>query len=151
MITFIRMWQSVLNQLNIARFEFNMYTISILVIFFLQMEHKFPTTDQTPANVCSKVSNFRLILKEFFNLYGSRYQMWNHVISTRIGRWQERRIQAKQTYFTPAQKRFVVFNVIKSQKANFQWILLKFLIPDYAQELQEVQKIGKTVQCMCRT
>lgn len=113
MITFIRMWQTVLNQLNIARFEFNTYTISILVIFFLQMDHKYPTIGQTSINVPSTVSNYKRILKEFFNFYGKRYQIsssnqdTDHVISIQIGRWQERRIQPEQTFFNPAQQQFV--------------------------------------------
>lgn len=112
LIRFIRMWQGFLNQMNIARFEFNTYTISILVIFFLQTNHKFPTIEQTSVEVRSSISNFKLILKEFFDFYGNRYQIWNHVISTQIGRWQEQRIQPEQKSFKPAQQQFVSFTTL---------------------------------------
>lgn len=45
------------------------------------------------------------ILADFFWFYGHRYQIWNHVISLSLGRWQERRIQDQQKHFMPNQKR----------------------------------------------
>lgn len=48
---------------------------------------------------------FDKMLADFFWFYGQRYQIWNHVISLSIGRWQERRIQDQQKHFLPNQKR----------------------------------------------
>lgn len=118
LITYIRTWQIFMNRLCIARFEFNTYIVSILVIFFLQVEFgedSFPTVDellQANASVNSNISNFRPILRQFFYFYGHRYQMWNHIISINIGRWQERRVQAEQRCFSPAQQRFAFKNTI---------------------------------------
>lgn len=85
-----------MNRLEISHFEFNTYIISVLVIFFLQMNHNFPTIKETSINVCSTISNFKNALKEFFYFYGNHYQIRNHVISTQIGRWQQ---QHKQFVF----------------------------------------------------
>lgn len=77
------------------------------MIFFLQTTHNFPTAEQTSAQVCSADLDFKTVLEEFFFFYGNRYQIWNHVISIHIGRWQERRLQPEQKSFTPAQQRYV--------------------------------------------
>lgn len=50
--------------------------------------------------------SFDKILADFFWFYGQRYQIWNHVISLNIGRWQERRIQDQQKFYLPNQKRY---------------------------------------------
>lgn len=108
------MWQSVLIQMGIACFEFNTYIISVLVIFFLQTNHKFPTVDQILSNsspIVSNISDFKPFLREFFEFYGNRYQIWNHVISAHIGRWQEKRIQPEQIHFTPIQQRFAFVKI----------------------------------------
>lgn len=89
LITFVRMWQITLNRLGIAQFEFNTYIISVLVIFFLQVNHKFPTIDRSTA-ICSMVSDFKPVLRQFFSFYGHQYEIWNHVINVHIGQWQER-------------------------------------------------------------
>lgn len=72
------------------------------------MDYNFPTSEKTSNNAFSEVSNFKLVLKEFFHFYGYRYQMKKHIISTQIGRWEERQIQPGQVFFTSAQKRFVL-------------------------------------------
>ncbi|XP_031626107.1 uncharacterized protein LOC116342573 isoform X2 [Contarinia nasturtii] len=110
LITYIRTWQNMLNKSGLAKFEFNTYIISILVIFFLQMNHKLPRVGdmQSTDNSASKTSNivsFRDIPQNFFSFYGNSYQMWNHVISAHIGRWQERRIQPEQKNFSEVQQR----------------------------------------------
>lgn len=106
MITFIRTWQITLKRLEIAQFEFNAYIISVLVIFFLQMNYDFPTIEKTVVR--STVSNFKSALKGFFNFYGNQYDIPNHVISTQIGRWQQRYVQPDEILFDPAQKQFVL-------------------------------------------
>lgn len=52
------------------------------------------------------LDNLDKILVDFFWFYGNRYQIWNHVVSVNIGRWQERRIQDQQKLFLPNQQRF---------------------------------------------
>lgn len=49
------------------------------------------------------------MLLEFFHFYGSRYEINNHLISARIGRWQEQRLTGQQKHFTPEQKRYSTF------------------------------------------
>lgn len=109
LITFIRTWQITLNRLEIAHFEFNTYIISVLVIFFLQMDYNFPTIEETVVR--AKVSNFKTALKGFFNFYGNHYQIRDHVISTQIGQWQQRHIQLEQKPFGTAEQQFVEFSI----------------------------------------
>lgn len=72
------------------------------------MDHNLPTVDNImnfTSNSNSKFTNFKALPRQFFEFYGNRYQMWNHVISAHIGQWQERRVQASQTYFPGAKQR----------------------------------------------
>lgn len=113
LIMFVRIWQDFFNQKGIAHFRFNTYTISVLVIFFLQMEFKasFPPIETlltTTAKINSNISDFKTVLRQFFHFYGNRYQIWNHVISINIGQWQERRLQAQKN-FSLAKKRLDIF------------------------------------------
>lgn len=114
LITYVKIWQNNLYQADIAHFQFNTYIVSVLVIFFLQMEFgeaSFPPVDRlltTSANVQSNISDFKPVLRQFFYFYGNRYQICNHVISINIGQWQERRLQAIQN-FSPAQNRYKIF------------------------------------------
>lgn len=71
------------------------------------MNYDFPTIEETVVR--STVSNFKSALKGFFNFYGNQYDIPNHVISTQIGRWQQRRIQPEEKIFEPAQQQFVLF------------------------------------------
>lgn len=74
------------------------------------MNHKLPKVDdfaKTGSRISSNIANFQKFPKEFFEFYGNRYQMWNHVISANVGRWQERRLQSEQKNFLDVQKRFV--------------------------------------------
>lgn len=109
LITFIRTWQIILNRSEVAHFEMNTYIISALVIFFLQMEHNFPTIGETAIR--STVSNFKNALKGFFNFYGNHYEIQNHVISTQIGQWQQRHVQPGQKFVDPAQQQCVFFRI----------------------------------------
>lgn len=111
LITFIQLWQDTLNDLHHVHFEFNTYIISVLVIFFLQVNYNLPTVKDMMQNTSriysANDSNFKPFVQQFFHFYGNNYQIWNHVISPHIGQWQERRIQAEQTNFSEAKKQYV--------------------------------------------
>lgn len=112
MILFIRSWQESLRRLCSTRFEFNTYTISILVIFFLQVEYKYPKVEQIVnqyQTTSPKIPDLEQAIKGFFTFYGKRFQMGNHVISANIGQWQERHNQPKQKLSSAAKQRFVSF------------------------------------------
>lgn len=117
-------WQNALNSTlapnGANAFQFNTYMISVLVIFFMQVNYDIPvikdiTSVRSNQDAIKKVAaslkkdldNFDKMLSDFFWFYGQRYQIWNHVISLNIGRWQERRIQDQQKFFMPNQKRCV--------------------------------------------
>lgn len=123
LIEYIVAWKNALHTIlapyETAAFQFNTYMIAVLVIFFVQVNYDVPViadidTVRSNADAMKKVAdttkkdldNFDKILAEFFWFYGQRYQIWNHVISLNIGRWQERRIQDQQKFFLPNQKRF---------------------------------------------
>lgn len=61
-------------------------------------------------SILEEQKDFGRILYEFFHFYGIRYEINNHLISARIGRWQEQKLTQQQKFFTPEQKRFVFFN-----------------------------------------
>ncbi|XP_031626105.1 uncharacterized protein LOC116342572 [Contarinia nasturtii] len=113
LIRFIRAWQMVLKDMypnsDIIQFQFNTYIISILVIFFFQMNFNAPSIENIwshpPLAPPSNGGDIKAIACKFFAFYGNNYQIWNHVISTQIGRWQERRLQPEQKNFTQLQKR----------------------------------------------
>lgn len=67
---------------------FNTYIISILVIFFLQVKHHFPTAGECLA-ITSTDSDYKPILQQFFQFYFKNYQRKYHVISVHIGQWQQ--------------------------------------------------------------
>lgn len=122
MIECISAWQNALNSIydenGAVAFQFNTYMISALVIFFMQVNYDVPTIQDVAsyrlkpeamkkanASLKKDLECFDKILSDFFYFYGNRYQIWNHVISLNIGRWQERRIQDQQRWFLPNQKR----------------------------------------------
>lgn len=119
LIAYVRAWQTVINGIPARNgkvaFLFNTYTIATLVIFFLQMNYKMPTVADAailaanikPSTVISPDDQklFDKMLSDFFHFYGSRYEINNHLISARIGRWQEQRLTGQQKHFTPEQKR----------------------------------------------
>lgn len=99
LISFLRILLDALQRQNILNFEFNTYTISILVIFFLQVEYKYPTVEQIANQghtIPSKIPELEQAMNDFFEFYGKRYQIGNHVISANIGQWQRRRSQPQQ-------------------------------------------------------
>lgn len=115
-------WRNALNiilaQTETNAFQFNTYVITVLVIFFMQANYDIPIVQEiatirsnsdamktAEASLTKDSASFDKILAEFFWFYGQRYQIWNHVISLNIGRWQERRIQDQQKWFLPNQKR----------------------------------------------
>lgn len=122
MIECILAWRNALNitlaPTGTVAFQFNTYIISVLVIFFMQVNYEVPIVQEinsirSNAEAMKKVESslkkdlniFDKMLADFFWFYGQRYQIWNHVISLSIGRWQERRIQDQQKHFLPNQKR----------------------------------------------
>lgn len=123
LIAYVRAWQNVVNSLAVQNgdiaFQFNTYIIAVLVIFFLQVNYDLPpvadvsslvpSDKERTKSVYEEQKDFGRILFEFFYFYGSRYEINNHLISARIGRWQEQRLTGQQKNFTPEQKRFVPF------------------------------------------
>lgn len=123
LMVYVRAWQNVMNDIlfemfGMNAFRFNTYIIASLVIFFFQLNDDLNTIVDIPnalldtkaleeaANSLSDdLKHIRSIIYDFFFMFGERYQMWNHVMSCYIGRWQERRIQAEQKHFAPNQKR----------------------------------------------
>lgn len=95
--------------------KFNSYMISVLVIFYLQMNHNFPKINQlsnsSKVTLSAKFSLHELV-RDFFRFYGKKYELKNHLISLNVGRWQEKQLQKSQTIFSPEQKRFI-FHCIK--------------------------------------
>lgn len=89
--------------------SFNTYIISILVLFFLQVKHHFPTAGQCLV-VTSTNSDFRPALKQFYNFYVNNYQMPQHVISADIGQFQELHNGHTKKKNKPEKLRFVLFS-----------------------------------------
>lgn len=118
-MAYIKSWQNALNeaalQKGLKAFQFNSYIISVFVIFFLQIKKNFPKLKDLPASRSKcierveavKNESMKQAIAQFLEFYGMRYEINNHLISVNIGRWQERRLHAQQTSFTPEQKRFV--------------------------------------------
>lgn len=107
--------------------HFNGYIISVLVIFYLQLKHNFPTLN----DLQSKLSNNATLLAEqrideitvgFFQFYGKTYES-THLISLNVGRWQEKRLQETQKNFTPEQKRFDHFSLIVQLYSYLKYFL----------------------------
>lgn len=120
LIAYIRAWQNALNEAAIEKgahftFRFNTYIISILVIFYLQMNQNFPKSVDVPATrvkcidrVPQKVDKeyLKRSISEFFAFYGKKYELKNQLISVNIGRWQDPELEVKKTNFTSEQKRY---------------------------------------------
>lgn len=121
LIAYVRYWQNSLNktlaQKGLRAFEFNTYIISVLVIFFLQLNQKFPKLSDIPPSRSKSIDHvpqfhmdkekLKQTLGQFFQFYGEKFQMKRLIISVNIGRWQERILQSEQTNFTTEQKRFI--------------------------------------------
>lgn len=93
--------------------HFNTYIISILVIFYLQVNNNFPKLkDLSPSqirsiNIPPKIDGNALkqAVVDFFNFYGKKYEVSNDLISLKIGRFQKRKLDIQQK-LNPEQKRF---------------------------------------------
>lgn len=125
LIAYVRAWQNVVNDLAMQHgntaFQFNTYIISVLVIFFLQVNYGIPVVSDAPIlvgsintvqasqSIVDETKDFDRMLNEFFHFYGTRYEINNHLISARIGRWQEIRLAGQQKHFSAEQKRYVLF------------------------------------------
>lgn len=136
LIGYVRAWQKVVNEVAMQNrrrvFQFDAYIISVLVIFFLQVDYDLPTVNDfqsAGAEVKRKCKafddqkHFSQILFEFFHFYGTRYEINNHLISARIGRWQEQRLAGQQKYFSSEQKRYVLANVLVSRISLYSYLL----------------------------
>lgn len=116
----IRAWQESIN--NISRntlkelpyFEFNTYTIAILVIFSLQMNsllppmHLFSTLlEDNSLKYRTEIKTHQLssCLFAFFDLYGNEFKMDKNVISVKSGQWLEYQLEADNPLVSPLQKR----------------------------------------------
>lgn len=101
LIAYIRSWQNVLNELmaqkGLHAFRFNTYIISVLVIFFLQVNHNSPKLRYSPSSQIKfidhlpKVDKYDLkrVIVQFFEFYGKIYAAQD-VISVNTGRWEDR-------------------------------------------------------------
>lgn len=119
---YVRYWLKAINEMLVQKglcpLGFNTYIIAVLVIFFLQLDQKFPKLSDVPSTHSKAIHHVRCHVEkeklqqtigEFFKFYGEKFQMKRQIISVNIGRWQERFLQSQQTNFTPEQKRFVKF------------------------------------------
>lgn len=120
MIAYIRYWQKAINgmlvQKGLRALGFNTYIISVLVIFFLQLNQNFPKLSDVPPSHSKSIHHvtchvekekLKQTIGQFFKFYGEKFQMKRQIISVNIGRWQERLLQSEQTNFTLEQKRFI--------------------------------------------
>lgn len=97
-------------------FQFNSYIISVLVIFYLQLNQNFPKLANVPqasqAISIDKVPPvdghlLKQSIRQFFKFYGNNYEIKDHVISVHVGQWENRQFnQNEQQEYTPEQKRF---------------------------------------------
>lgn len=90
----------------------NSYIITVLVIFYLQLNHELPTAIELPSAIAKGIkfppkNSFGQFVKEFFDFYGKTFESKSHLISVNVGRWQQKE-QGEQKHFTPAQKRLVL-------------------------------------------
>lgn len=94
-------------------YHFNTYIICILVIFYLQLKHHYPTVRQCLV-VTSTDGDYKAVLRQFFKFYVNNYQMTSQVISANIGQWQ---------HIRPS-------NVQKSNPDKLQLVLLRKWVND---------------------
>lgn len=87
-----------LSSYSLPYFEFNSYTIAILVIFSMQMTHLLPThvsgffwdlfVEEEQDSQCDiQPGQLSTCLFAFFNLYGNEYDMKENVVSVNAGKW----------------------------------------------------------------
>lgn len=93
-------------QLITNEFKFNSYIISVLVIFFLQMNYGVPTTINLDNNYTKTKKELQYLLYGFFQFYADKYQHASHIISARFGRWQQRKWNPAHKIFDDEQKKY---------------------------------------------
>lgn len=99
-------------------FQFNTYIISVLVIFYLQLNQNFPKLAKVPASQATSIDTvppvdghvLKQSIRQFFEFYGNFYDINEQLISVHVGQWEKRKWDKSQEHeLTPEQKRFVQF------------------------------------------
>lgn len=103
---------------GLVAFNMNSYIIAVLVIFYLQLNHKLPTVTELPKVIANGVKFspkrcFGEFVKEFFEFYGKTFESESHLISVNIGKWQQKEL-GEQKHFISEQKRFVLQKLFKN-------------------------------------
>lgn len=114
-------------------FEFNTYIISVLVIFFLQMNHGLPTTINLGDNYTKTNKD---LIYEFFLFYARKFQHKSHIISARFGRWQQRKWNPRHKIFDGEQQKYYILlsNRVQCEailKPNFRSLRLRDVIEQH--------------------
>lgn len=99
---------------GLVAFNMNTYTIAMLVIFYLQLNHGLPIVTELNATIAAKtkfLSKNKLdeFVKEFYEFYGRKFEPKSHLISINAGKWQQK-IPTGQGHFSSEQKRFAIFS-----------------------------------------
>lgn len=101
LIALIRSWQNILNELmapkGLHAFRCNTYIISVLVIFFLQVNYNLPKLSYLPSCEMKFIDHLPKLNKndlkraivQFFEFYGKIYAIQD-VISVHSGKWEDR-------------------------------------------------------------
>lgn len=122
LIAYVQCWQSALfdvaYQNGTSFFRFSMHLISVLVIFFCQVDRKLlklasvPKTQTKYFNHLPSVNTNKLkkAVGDFFQFYGNIYEKKHELISVNIGRWEDRYLTHTFGGLTPEQKRLVQFS-----------------------------------------
>lgn len=110
LIAYVRAWQNVLNEKSVksgsVAFKMNSYVIAVLVIFYLQLSCEVPTvTDLSLAianeSTFSPKKSFDEYVKEFFKLYGQKFELNVHLISVHVGKWQQKDHRNQKPFSSP--------------------------------------------------
>lgn len=128
LISYISAWQSVLNRLIGPMFDFNTYIISVLAIFFLQVNYKLPSNanfSNLVASTTSNVADLSVIPRQFFEFYGSVYNISSHVISTNVGRLLPKNVSKKSDDFSVVEKLYVSFVDFYAVQ---NWVLILYFL-----------------------
>lgn len=110
LIAYLVTWNDILTEIaatnGVSVFRFNTYIISVLVIFFLQVKHGFPTINSlssAPTSIHFERTTISQIVREFFEFYGKSFEVSKKIISIHVGRWQD--LEApKQKRLSPEQR-----------------------------------------------
>lgn len=107
-------------------FRFNTYIVSVLVIFYLQLNHNFPKlevlapsrnkfNDHVPQ---VDAKHLKQAVQQFFEFYGKKYEKCK-LISLNFGRWQNQKLDKKQHIISPERKKLVRFYAVFDIIFNF--------------------------------